>query len=312
MKLQIRKATRKNIKLRLGLMGPTGSGKTFTALSIAEALSLTQPKARILLADTERASSERYAEGKPFDFDIVPLEPPYHPDIVGQVIKMAGSDYDVVIFDSLTHLYIGAGGLLEVVDAAGKRARGNTYAGWKEGTPVWNRMIDSIIAAPIHTIITMRSKMDYIQTERDGKKTIEKVGMGAIVREGFEYEMDIVGDLDQENVMTITKSRMSDIAKGSFRNPGYDLGKLMLEWTQSGSEDAVYTPPADPREHQRPIYIAKIMKLADQIGAIESCGVPLTTDELAKASMDTLETIGLQLKDAVQIYIAKTADNSAA
>lgn len=308
MKLQIRKATRKNIKLRLGLMGPTGSGKTFTALSIAEALSLTQPKARILLADTERASSERYAEGKPFDFDIVPLEPPYHPDIVGQVIKMAGGDYDVVIFDSLTHLYIGAGGLLEVVDAAGKRARGNTYAGWKEGTPVWNRMIDSILAAPLHTIVTMRSKMDYIQTERDNKKVIEKVGMGAIVRDGFEYEMDIVGDLDQENVMTITKSRMSDIAKGSFRNPGYDLGKQMLEWTQSGSEDAVYTPPPDPREHQRPIYISKIIALADKVGAIEVGGVVLSVEQLQRESMETLVSIGTKLKEQADT----TADNSAA
>lgn len=51
-----RKAERKKAKLRLGIVGPAGSGKTYSSLLIAAGLG-----GRIALIDTENGSGDLYA-----------------------------------------------------------------------------------------------------------------------------------------------------------------------------------------------------------------------------------------------------------
>src|SRR5437868_1621038 len=67
--MEFKKATRKQARLRMALIGPAGSGKTFTALKIAHYLGK-----RIAVLDTERGSASKYAgevlpDGLQFDFD---------------------------------------------------------------------------------------------------------------------------------------------------------------------------------------------------------------------------------------------------
>ena len=52
-----KKATKSNLKIRLALSGASGSGKTYSALSIASNLGN-----RIALIDTERGSASKYAD----------------------------------------------------------------------------------------------------------------------------------------------------------------------------------------------------------------------------------------------------------
>ena len=59
-----KRATKKNSKLRLGLIGPAGSGKTYTALTVAKHLG-----GRVALVDSENGSASKYANL--FDFDAV-------------------------------------------------------------------------------------------------------------------------------------------------------------------------------------------------------------------------------------------------
>ena len=54
-----RKAERKKAKLRLGIVGPAGSGKTYSSLLIAAGLG-----GRIALIDTENGSGDLYAGRK--------------------------------------------------------------------------------------------------------------------------------------------------------------------------------------------------------------------------------------------------------
>lgn len=70
------------------------------------------------------------------------------------------------------------------------------------------------------------------------------------------------------------------------------------------------TPPGDPREKQRPAYIAKIIALADQLGADTAQGITLAVDSLSTVSMDTLASIGAQLKDALENYGEQTDDTT--
>ena len=61
-------------------------------------------------------------------------------------------------------------------------------------------MVDAITGANLHIIVTMRSKMEYVQATNDrGRTIVRKVGMQPVQREGLEYEFDVVADMTVEN-----------------------------------------------------------------------------------------------------------------
>jgi signal recognition particle GTPase len=90
------KATKRAVKARVALDGPTGSGKTWTALTWAKVLGK-----RTALVDTERGSASLYSDH--FDFDVLEMTPPYEPKRLIEALNAAEADgYDVVIVDRLS------------------------------------------------------------------------------------------------------------------------------------------------------------------------------------------------------------------
>lgn len=228
-----KKAVKSGIKLRLAITGPAGSGKTYTALRIATEMGLP-----IAYIDTEHGSASKYADL--FDFDVMEMKPPFTPSRFVKGIQMAADEgYKVVVIDSLSHAWNGTGGILEMVEDAAKRVKGNTYAAWKEVTPEQNALIEAIVGAEIHIIATMRSKMDYVQQRDDkGYTKIEKVGMAPIQRDGFEYEFDVVMDMDIHHNGVITKTRCRPLTDKVFKFPGKDISSVLLEWIESDQASA--------------------------------------------------------------------------
>lgn len=229
------KAERKQARLRLALVGPSGAGKTMTALKIAQGLGQ-----RIAVIDTEHGSASKYA-GDVADFDTLELTD-YHPDkFIAGIQAAAQAGYEVLIIDSLSHAWAGEGGVLSQVDqiAARQQTKGNTFGAWREATPMHNRLINAILAAPMHVICTMRAKTEYVQEKDDrGRTQIRKVGLAPVQRDGMEYEMDVVGDIDTSHNLVITKSRYSPLADRVIERPGVDLGRELGAWLGSGVEDA--------------------------------------------------------------------------
>jgi len=223
--MAFQKAVKHESKLRLAITGPSGAGKTYTALNIAKHLA-----GPVAFLDTEHGSASKYADL--FEFDVMELQPPYHPDRFGEAIRdAAASGYKVIILDSLTHAWSGTGGMLDLVDQIGKRMGGNSFAAWKDATPIQNRLIESIVGAPIHVIATMRSKQDYAQEKDDrGKTVVKKVGMAAQQREGFEYEFDVVIDLDIDHNGIVNKSRAPILADKVIAKPGREVADMLNEW----------------------------------------------------------------------------------
>jgi hypothetical protein len=221
------KATKKEAKLRMAIAGPSGSGKTFTALSLATALG---PK--VALLDTEHGSASKYADL--FDFDTVELEAPFHPDRFIRVIEEASkAGYDVLVIDSLSHAWSGPGGLLEEVDnIAARKKTTNSFAAWKDATPIQNRFIEAMLAAKLHLIVTMRSKQEYVQEkdEKTGKTKITKLGLAPIQRDGVEYEFDVFTEMDLDNRMIVSKTRCSLITGAVIPKPGAKLAETLAEW----------------------------------------------------------------------------------
>lgn len=223
-----KKAVKAESKLRLVVAGPSGSGKTYTGLAIASALADGAP---IAVVDTEHGSASKYADL--FSFDVAEMHPPFHPDKFVQAIQdAAAAGYAVIILDSLTHAWSGTGGMLDLIDEIAKRKTGgNSFAAWKDGTPIQNRLIDAIVSAPIHVIATIRSKQDYVQDKDDrGKTVVRKVGMAAQQREGFEYEFDVAFDMDIDNNAIVSKTRCPALTGRVFSKPGRDVANILAEW----------------------------------------------------------------------------------
>ena len=188
--MEFQKAERKKSKLRLALTGPSGSGKTYGALLVAKGLG-----GRIAVIDTEKGSAALYSHL--VDFDALDLEPPYTPERYKQAVELAvKNDYDVIIIDSITHEWSGAGGCLELNDEIAKtKFKGNTWSAWNITKARHRALIDSLLACPAHIIVTMRSKTETAQVEINGRKQVQKLGMKSEQNDGIEYEFTTVLDL---------------------------------------------------------------------------------------------------------------------
>lgn len=233
-----KKATKKAARGRVALAGPSGSGKTYTALMIAQGLG-----GPIAFLDTERGSASKYANL--FDFDVVEMMPPYHPERFVKVIAEAvKAGYKVLVIDSISHAWNGSGGLLELVDAiAKKKGGGNSFTAWKDATPIQTAFIDAMVGAGLHLVATMRSKQEYVmeeKTNRNGRTTNvpKKVGMAPVQREGMEYEFDILIDMDLDHNAVVSKSRCPELADGVFNKPGKELGEAIGTWLSDGAKPA--------------------------------------------------------------------------
>jgi len=240
MSMAFQKATKKSARLRMALMGVAGSGKTYTALNIAQHLG-----GPVALIDTERGSASKYSDV--FEFDVLELES-FSPQMYIDAIKAAEeAGYKVLIIDSLSHAWTGKEGALDQVTRATKRSQsGNTFAAWRDVTPMHNQMVDAIISARVHIIATMRSKTEYVQEKNDktGKINVRKVGMAPIQRDGLEYEFDVVADLDQDNNLLVGKTRCPAIAGAVFPKAGKDIARLLTGWLTDGAPSEGFKPAA--------------------------------------------------------------------
>lgn len=226
---QFQPATKRQARLRLALIGPAGSGKTYTALKVARRLG-----GRVALIDTERGSASKYADA--FKFDTLQLTT-FSPETYVEAIHAAEqAGYDVLIIDSLSHAWVGKGGALEMADQAARGSGENRFTAWRHVTPKHTALVDAMTGTTMHVIATMRSKMEYaIDKDERGKSVPRKVGMGPIQREGMEYEFDVVGDLDQENTLIITKTRCLTLAGATISKPGDELADTLKAWLTDGA-----------------------------------------------------------------------------
>ena len=283
--MSFKKATKAAAKLRLGLIGPAGSGKTMTALRVAHGLG-----GRVAVIDTERGSASLYSGERGMDFDVLELES-YEVDRFTQAIKEAGSaGYSTLIIDSLSHAWSGKGGILELVDNAGKRTQGGggNFGAWREATPQHNKLVDAILGAPMHIICTLRSKVEYVVETVGGRTQVRKVGLQPVQRDGLEYEFTVVGDVTQDHDLVVTKTRAAFLTDAVIRNAGEDLGKQLAAWLSDGIPAPVTTAPSSAKAAPAAQGTAPVEA---KLGWLDRVNQAATVDELG--------TIGDEADEAV-------------
>lgn len=222
-------AERKKVKLKIALTGPSGAGKTLSALYIAQGIG-----SKIALADTENGTASLYADKVQFDGD--DLAPPYTVDKYVAAIKGAeAGGYDVLVIDSLTHAWAGEGGILdqkEKLDARG----GNSFVNWGKLTPQQQLLVSTILNANIHIICTMRSKQEYALNQDGAKTKVQKLGMAPIQREGMEYEFTLVLDIAMNHSAQASKDR-TGLFDGQTFTPSDKTGKTLMAWLAGSSPE---------------------------------------------------------------------------
>jgi hypothetical protein len=230
--------------LRMSLAGPAGAGKTFTALTLATTLADGKGVAVI---DTEHGTARKYADLFTFDVDELDTFDPRN--YVKSIRDAEQAGYAVLVIDSLSHAWNGKGGLLEIVDnIATRKYRGNTFSAWKDAGIIEHDFIECILTAKIHTIVTMRSKMDHVseKNEQTGRTEVKKLGMAPIQRDTMEYEFDIIGNLDVSNTLIIQKSRCRGLSGQVIPQPDGKVIKTIRPWLEGVEAPLVTTQTSTP------------------------------------------------------------------
>lgn len=226
-----KRATKTQSRLRLAIYGPSGSGKTYTALKIAQALG--KP---VALIDTERGSASKYA-GDVADFDVLELTSFEPSKYIRAIADAAAAHYPTLVIDSLSHAWMGKGGLLDQADAKGGR-----FDAWKTLTPQHHALVDAILAFPGDLIVTLRTKTEYVvEQNAAGKSAPRKVGTAPVQKEGLEYEFDVAASMDVANTMTVEKSRCPGLQGAVIRHPGAEVAETLRSWLNDG-----VAPPPPP------------------------------------------------------------------
>ena len=248
---KFRKATRQKLKASIMIEGLQGSGKSGLALLIAKAL--TDSWDKIYAIDTENRSLDLFEgikmnTGEVFGaFNKVDLTmtdgyaPSNYLALRDEAVKDGA---EVIIMDSISHMWNRKGGLLDMV-AEAQSAGLDNYRSW--GTDKNRKekelLNDIVRCADAHTITTVRIKekfgLEYDETK--GKNKVVSLGEQQIQQDGLKYEPDLVlrmvspGNMDGTNpVVTVLKSRYAILRTGEDYEITAELLKQLREYLDEG------------------------------------------------------------------------------
>lgn len=318
MAIEIRKAERSQAKLRIGLAGPSGAGKTMSAIKLARGIA--GPEGKILMIDTERGSGELYAHITPYD--IIKLEPPYAPKNYVEAIE-AGENggYDVIIVDSLSHAWSDEGGLLDQADKLS--ATGNRFTAWASLTPQHRRLVNGMLNSDSHIVATVRSKQEYAmeKDEKTGRSSVKKLGMAPVQRDGMEYEFTVFLDIEQNHAAHASKDRTALFADEIF-TIDEKTGERLTEWLKAGKPIEKSVTNAEQRrveaeKKEQQFKLAKKRRVFDLVRQVD----PLITkeslpDEVGAVvkgltQLDLSETNFDEITDRLSIIVKERSENPA-
>ncbi len=225
--MQLKKSKKQNVKLRLGISGASGFGKTHSALLLA--YGMTKDWTKIAVIDTENSSASLYSDLG--EFNVLDLQAPFSPERYIQAITVCEkAGIEVCIIDSITHEWNGTGGCLQIHEQLGGR-----FQDWGKVTPRHQAFIDKILQSTCHIITTTRRKIDYsLDVGSNGRTKVIKHGTKEITREGFEYELTVNFELiNDKHLAKASKDRT-----GLFMNkPEFIIssktGERLLKWCNS-------------------------------------------------------------------------------
>lgn len=252
---RLQKAERHALPLFIGLCGPSGGGKTYSALRIASGIQRVSGGA-IGYVDTEGGRALHYADE--FDFRHMDFPPPFSSQRYQEAIDACVADgCKVVVVDSMSHEHEGPGGHLEQHEAecqrlikAWKTNRDAVqFAAWKVPKTSRQRLLHHLMQSKVHVIVCFRAKRKLrmpTKKEKDGGQR-QPIDMGwmPIAGQEFAYEMTALGVLppgangvpdwqteDPGTEMVRKRPRQFLEVLADNRQLSEDMGEAMAQWAE--------------------------------------------------------------------------------
>lgn len=241
--MQLRQSERRQAKIKIGLQGCAGSGKTYSSLLLAKGIT-NSDLSKVAIIDTENGSADLYAHLG--NYNVLTLAPPYTPENYIKAIDVCiGAGMEVIILDSISHCWD------ELLDFHSKLA-GNSFTNRAKVTPRQKAFVDKILQTNAHIIATMRTKQDYVLNQKDGKFIPEKVGLKSVQRDGLDYEFTLVFDVDIRHFAVSSKDRTGLFMEKPEFIISENTGREILDWCNSGVEPKLtsQTSTETPVENQ--------------------------------------------------------------
>ena len=230
--LQIKHAKREQIHVKALIGGPSGSGKSYSALRVATGIAGRLKAAgendKIGYIGTEGMRDVLYASE--FEYDVISLEE-YDPDHYEAALDaFLEAGYKIIVVDSMTHLWNW------VQDQVQKQSRGdNTFKLWGKYKKENNRIVEKILLAPAHIIVTGRGKDEYIlEANSKGKMTPRKVGVGVQQDKDIEYEYMVTWMLNQDTHIAEAAKDNTHIFEDKFDALTEKSGEALYDWANDG------------------------------------------------------------------------------
>ncbi len=235
--MKLEKASKSKSYMRVALQGASGSGKTYSALRLAFGLTREH---NIAIVDTENGSAHLYSSLG--DYHVLQLSAPFTPERYMEAIDVCiANGVHTIVIDSLSHEWEGNGGVLEM---HGSSSGSNSFANWAKITPRHNALIQHILNAPAHIIVTLRSKQEYALKKDDrGRTTPQKLGMKPIQRDGIDYEFTTVLAIDMNHKAVAVKDRTGLFPLDTPFTITEEVGKRLLQWASEEQNTPVVPAP---------------------------------------------------------------------
>lgn len=189
---EISPAVRKTVGLLIGLVGPSSSGKTYSALRVATGIQRVTG-GDIDVIDTENGRALYYADK--FKFNHLRFGAPFSPEDYLEAIRFcARRGSKTIIIDSMSHEHEGPGGVLEWHDRETERLAARwkcseekaQMAAWKPPKQARRRLINEVLQLNVNLLLTFRAKEKLKIVA--GKDPIP-LGWQPICGDEFMYEM---------------------------------------------------------------------------------------------------------------------------
>lgn len=271
--LNFRDATRQQAKASILIEGLSGRGKSGLALLLAHALA-GNDWSKVYAVDTENRSLDLFeginmssgAKCEPFKkVDLLPAHgfaPSNYLLCKENAIKAGG---EVMINDSITHMWQQEGGVLDIVSAIQLKdsKRYNNYTAWgapevkAEKQAIFNVVRD----ARIHVISTVRVKEKF---EINSDHTLTSLGEQEQQMPDLKYEPDLVVQMLKAGAMNgtpptakVIKSRYAILQEGEVYQFTDAIIDSLVDYLHKG------TDPKELLEKQRMDYIKTIKEILE-------------------------------------------------
>lgn len=285
-------AVRKNVYAKIFLTGISGSGKSLSSLKLATGMadeieSMTGTRPEIALFNTESTRGLYYVDEYPVriwpneeaaqNITLADFTPELYVDYIKFTIKDLTVDGvpPIIIIDGATPAW-------EAMRSAHAKA-GGAFKDWQKVTPRWRDFCNAIVQSKAHMIVCARGKSDYIIDGDKGKQTVRKVGIGADMRDGFDYEFTCAFNIDRAtHAASVDKDNTKIFGTRNVDRPlTEEDGRAIVRWANSGSAKAMEEMHKNDNNSNLKHFDEDVVNLKDAIAKIK-----ITVDDMMNRCND--------------------------